>query len=113
MAKVLAADDDELLLGVVRDWLTAENHQIEAVDSGFKCWEKLQSESYDLVILDWDLPEITGIELLRRFRQDGGTTPVLMLTGRRDVDDKAPGLDMGADDYLTKPFQPKELSARV
>lgn len=113
MARVLTADDDALLLSVICDWLTGENHSVDAVGSGLQCWEKLQSEAYDLIILDWDLPEITGIELLKKFREAGGTTPVLMLTGRRDVDDKALGLDTGADDYLTKPFQPKELSARM
>src|SRR5205807_1214846 len=68
---------------------------------------------HDLLILDWELPGCTGLEICRQFRNMGGKTPVLMLTARSDLDDKVSGLEAGADDYLTKPFHPKELSARI
>jgi DNA-binding response OmpR family regulator len=113
MANVLAADDDLFLLGMVNEFLTGEGYAVDSVGAGFECWEKMQSGNYDVIILDWDLPEMTGIQLLKKFRDAGGKTPVLLLTGRTDIDDKLLGLDTGADDYLTKPFQPKELSARV
>jgi CheY-like chemotaxis protein len=113
MARILTADDDSLLLSVIEEWLSSEGHAVDAVCNGNDCRGRLQSESYDLIILDWDLPDVTGIDLLKSFRDSGGTTPILMLTGRRDIDDKTLGFDLGADDYLTKPFQPKELSSRV
>ncbi len=113
MAKILAVDDDAHLLAVMQEWLTHEQHLVDAVGTGLDCWEHLQTAAYDLVILDWDLPDINGVDLLKRYRTAGGTTPVLMLTGRTSVDDKAEGLDSGADDYITKPFHMKELFARI
>src|SRR5262249_45455253 len=75
--------------------------------------QQVRDTTYDLVILDWDMPDIAGIDVLRQFRSDGGATPVIMLTGHTSIDDKACGLDAGADDYITKPFHVKELSARI
>src|SRR4051812_43267985 len=99
---------------MVGDWLRLQNHVVDTVHTGPDAVAYLQGASkYDLVILDWDLPGLTGLEVLHRFREMGGTTPILMLTGRAAVDSKELGLDAGADDYLTKPFDMKELSARI
>jgi serine/threonine protein kinase len=113
MAKVLVVDDDPLLSGTLEDWLLGEKHNVEVADTGFKGWEKLQKNEYDFVILDWDLPDLNGVDILKMYRGAGNTTPVLLLTGRSSLDDKEQGLDSGADDYLTKPFHVKELAARM
>lgn len=106
-------EDDVGLSKMVRDWLTFEHHMVETANNGRDGLEKLQVYEYDLVILDWELPEVTGVEILRQIRGRGSNMPVLMLTGKSSVNDKEEGLDAGADDYLTKPFHMKELSARV
>ncbi len=113
MAKVLVVEDDLDLLAKVKEWLGFEQHSVEAVTDGQEASERLRLYQYDLVILDWELPGLTGVDVLRLYRDTGGTTPVLMLTGKGAVDDKMVGLDAGADDYLTKPFHLKELSARM
>jgi DNA-binding response OmpR family regulator len=113
MAKILIIDDDKLLSATIKDWLSNESHLIETVHSAREALEYLQMSKYDIIVLDWELPDGTGIEILKRYRALGGVTSVIMLTGRTKIDDKEEGLDAGADDYLTKPFDVKELSARV
>lgn len=113
MAKILLVEDDMGLSRMVRDWLTFEHHLVETADNGRDGLDKLQFYQYDLVILDWELPEISGIELCKEFRSRGGSTPVLMLTGKGTIGDKESGFEAGADDYLTKPFHMKELSMRL
>jgi DNA-binding response OmpR family regulator len=113
MSKILVAEDDETLASVVYDWLVHEHHTVEVVNNGLEALDRLRVYKYDLVVLDIGLPGATGLEIIREFRNRGGNCPVLFLTARGDVDDKEKGLDSGADDYLTKPFQPKELCARV
>src|SRR5437588_7598943 len=113
MARILLVDDDIDLLEATAQWLTREQHSVDAVSTGLKGLEYMEKNAYDLVILDWDLPDLNGIDVLKTFREAGGTTPVLLLTGRTSVDNKAEGLDTGANDYLTKPFHMKELSARI
>ncbi len=113
MARILLVDDDLRLSEVIEDWLTAEEHVVEYQSDGRGGWEKMSGSEYDVIILDWNLPDANGPELCRRFRDSGRTTPVLMLTGRNNIENKVEGLDAGADDYLTKPFSPKELSARL
>lgn len=113
MARVLVVEDDLDLADRVDMWLTHEEHSVDAVHDGLKALDMLKSREYDMVILDWDLPGMLGIDVCKNFRASGGTTPVLMLTGRGNMSDKEAGFDAGADDYLTKPFHLKELSARV
>jgi DNA-binding response OmpR family regulator len=113
MAKVLVIEDDLSLSRMIKDWLTIEHHNIETVADGKQGLEKLQYYQYDLVIMDWQLPGMEGVQILKEFRSSGGITPVLMLTGKNTIVDKEAGLDSGADDYLTKPFHMKELSARI
>ncbi len=113
MAKILIIEDNEDLANSVRTFLMFEHHTVEHINDGLTASDHLRSFQYDLILLDWNLPRMEGIDILRRFRELGGKTPVLMLTGHDDVDEKMRGLDTGADDYLTKPFQMKELGARV
>jgi len=113
MAKILLVEDDKGLADSVRDRLLLENHTVELIADGEEGFTRVRSTPYDLIILDWGLPHMSGVEILKRFRSLGGTTPVLLLTGHDTVDDKTQGLDSGADDYLPKPFNMRELSARV
>lgn len=113
MAKILMIDDDVALCGVVKDWLESQGHTIETVFTGRDGEDFLTTYKYDMVILDWTLPDLAGVDICGKFRRSGLQTPILMLTGKTDIDDKEKGLDAGADDYLTKPFDLKELSARV
>ena len=113
MAKVLIVEDEHDLSIPIRDWLTRESHLVELVDNGAQALEWLRAYKFDVIVLDWMLPGLDGVEVCKRFRAQGGTTPILMLTAKDSVDDKERGLDAGADDYLTKPFHLKELSARI
>jgi len=113
MAKVLVVEDDVTLQRMICDWLALEHYNVEQAFDGNDASEKLRFYQYDVVILDWQLPGSSGIEVVRQFRSAGGKTPVLMLTGKSTIPDKEEGFDSGADDYLTKPFHMKELSARL
>jgi DNA-binding response OmpR family regulator len=113
MAKILLIDDDIELTVVIAGWLASENHLVEVVHDGREALDRLRACQYDVILLDWTLPEMEGIEILKTYRNEGGVTPVIMLTGRRAVNEKTIGLDTGADDYLTKPFHMDELAARI
>ncbi|MGD9680239.1 MAG: response regulator transcription factor [Candidatus Obscuribacterales bacterium] len=113
MAKILIVEDDRQVADNVRDWLTDENHVVEAVHTGAEASFRLETYYYDLVVLDINLPDATGVEICRSYRSQGGTARVIMLTGLSEIDDKERGFSVGADDYLTKPFHPRELSARI
>ncbi len=113
MAKVLVVEDDPQVCKVIQDRLTHENYVVEVVHTGTAGLDRLLCCQYDVVILDWDLPEIDGLQILKQYRSKGGKTPVLMLTGKAEIPEKETGLDSGADDYLTKPFSARELSARL
>lgn len=113
MAKILLVEDDLDLANTVRTFLMFEHHTVEHLKNGQEAHEHLRTFQYELIVLDWTLPGMSGVDILRRFRELGGTTPVIMLTGHDTVEEKERGLDSGADDYLTKPFQLKELGARV
>ena len=113
MAKILLVEDDREISKQVKDWLELNHHSVESSENGKEALEFLQFYEYDVIILDWNLPEMEGIDILRQFRDGGGKTPVLMLTGKDTVDDIEQGLVKGADDYLTKPFDMRVLGARV
>lgn len=113
MAKILLVEDDKDLAHIVSDLLAGQNHLVEMVHTGRDGEEQLRFYQFDLVILDWDLPNISGVEICKDFRARGGKTAIIMLTGKGASNDKEQGLDSGADDYLTKPFDLKELAARV
>lgn len=113
MAKLLVVEDDPDTGATIRDLLVLDDHIVEVVGNAAEASSRLKHYEYDLVILDWELPDSTGVEILKTYRANRGGTPVLMLTGRSDFIDKETGLDTGADDYLTKPFHPREFGARV
>jgi DNA-binding response OmpR family regulator len=113
MAKIFLLEDEKPLADIVMDWLTSQNHMVDWVNLVNEAKIRLKIYPYDLVILDVNLPDGNGMDVCRDFRSNGGTTPILMLTGRNKVQEKAAGLDAGADDYLTKPFHMDELAARV
>lgn len=94
-------------------WLVGELYSVEIATSGKSGLEKIMTEKFDAIILDIGLPDISGFEICRLYRESGGTTPVLILTGKDHINDRVTGLDLGADDYITKPFSAREISARV
>jgi DNA-binding response OmpR family regulator len=111
--KILLVEDDPNLAYLLRIHFERERFLIDTVTKGSEALAQLKTHGYELIVLDWMLPDITGVEVCEQYRSTGGQTPVLMLTARGTVDDKAQGLEAGADDYLVKPFHPKELTARV
>lgn len=113
MAKILVVDDDLELADSIVNWLKLEQHTVEVANSGEDGLQLIEQFQFELILLDWGLPNISGYDLLRTIRSAGNQTPVIFLTGRDDIDSKEFGLDGGADDYLTKPFDMRELSARV
>jgi DNA-binding response OmpR family regulator len=113
MPKLLLVDDDTKVLSMLSDWLTHLEYTVESVENGKEAAFRLKTFEYDVIVLDWELPDTTGIDICREFREQGGHTPILMLTGRDDISDKLEGLDTGADDYITKPCDLDELAARV
>jgi len=113
MSKILLVEDDTEVAGWLEDWFKQENFVFEMTDNGEDALQLLEQFDFDVIILDWGLPDITGLEVCRRYRSKGGDAPVLFLTGKGEIEDKEQGLDSGADDYLTKPFDVRELAARV
>ncbi len=113
MAKILLVDDDDELLSVVSESLTKDGHKIELCYSKTEANEMLGDNQFDLLVFDVTLPDGSGFDLCKEYRARGGITPILMLTGKSDERDKELGLDLGADDYLTKPFGLRELAARM
>ena len=112
-SRLLIVDDDPELLQLLRDELSESGWDCHVANCGGDALLQLRQERFDLVVLDWTLPDLSGIAVLQRMRSTGVRTPVLMLTARDDVDERVEALDTGADDYLTKPFELKELKARV
>ncbi len=112
-ARVLVVDDDPELREFLLGELAAEGYSGEAAASGQAALLALRQQEWDLVLLDWGLPDFSGVEVCERLRAGGSTTPVLMLTAHDDVPERVRALDAGADDYLTKPFSIAELLARV
>jgi len=113
LAKILSVEDDLVLAGQIVAWLEHEKHTVDCVHDGDEAASRLKFDQYDLIVLDLGLPKLGGITVLKLYRQMGGAAPVLILTGKDAISEKEEGLDAGADDYLTKPFHMKELSARI
>ncbi len=113
MAKILIVEDDASLLSMVKDFLEPLGYTVDTSINGKDALEKLDYFDFDLLILDWELPVVSGIEVCKQYRDKGGKIPILMLTGRNLPAQKREGLDTGADDYLTKPFDEGELGARI
>lgn len=113
MANILLIEDDTTEGNIVKDFLTSEQHAVDYVASGMAALESAHNHPYDLVVLDLGLPDIGGMDVLKTLRSEGFSNPVLILTGRSKSEEIIVGLDSGADDYLTKPFNIMELAARV
>ncbi|MHB8493203.1 MAG: response regulator transcription factor [Casimicrobiaceae bacterium] len=111
--RILVVEDDSLLAEGLVSVLSRAGHAVEQAASGRLADSLLERESYDLVVLDVGLPDIDGFEVLRRLRARRSSAGVLVLTARDAIDDRVRGLDLGADDYLTKPFSVTEFEARV
>jgi two-component system, OmpR family, response regulator MprA len=112
MATVLIADDDRKIIDMLRRTLAYEGYHVVTAADGLEALSQAQSQRPDVVILDWLMPGLDGIEVARRIRQ-ADPIPILMLTARDTIEDRVQGLDNGADDYLVKPFAPAELLARI
>ena len=111
MATVLIVDDDPAILEILTAYLRAEGHTVEAEDDGLAALPRLARA--DVAIIDWMLPGMTGVELTRYARREYPQLPVLLLTAKGEVEDRLEGLNAGADDYVVKPFSPREVVARV
>jgi DNA-binding response OmpR family regulator len=111
--KILIVEDDLSIADSIADAFTRERYVVDKVHTVDDGGSYLKSVDYDMIVLDWQLPDGEGTELCRAYRNAGGTAPILMLTARSSTADKTTGLDLGADDYLTKPFEMGELLART
>ena len=111
--RVLLAEDEKRMASALAALLKQEKYDVDRVEDGSSALAALESSVYDLAVLDVMMPEMNGFQVARCARNKGIKTPILMLTAKSQLDDKVEGLDSGADDYLTKPFQTKELLARL
>jgi two-component system response regulator MprA len=110
---IAIVDDDATIRTALGRALRMENYDVELFEDGVSALKSIQLRAPDAIVLDLQLPDIDGLEICRRIRQAGDTTPILMLTARDAVNDRVAGLDVGADDYLVKPFDLAELLARL
>lgn len=113
MHSVFIVDDDQRLLSMLRRTLTYEGFTVMTATNGEEAVEQIYTRRPDAVVLDWLMPEMDGLEVLRQLRSAGDETPILMLTARDAIENRVSGLESGADDYLVKPFAPAELVARL
>ncbi len=113
MSKLLIVDDDVELCKQLTASISNLGWNVESVHSGLDANQLLEGFRFDLILLDWDLPDITGIDVCRVFRARGNTTPIIFVTGKDEINALENALDIGADDYITKPFELRELMARV
>jgi two-component system OmpR family response regulator len=113
MMRILIVEDEEHLAQLVAEILGREGHAADVVGDGRTALARALVEPFDLLVVDWMLPDLDGVQVVKRLRAAGVGVPVLMLTARAQVEDRVEGLDAGADDYLPKPFAFPELLARV
>jgi DNA-binding response OmpR family regulator len=110
--RILVVDDEPRMIGFIRMNLELEGHQVVEAHNGLQALEMIRTQLPDVVLMDVMMPEMDGFETLRLLREFS-TVPVIMLTAKGDENDKVYGLELGADDYVTKPFGPRELSSRI
>lgn len=111
--RILIADDDAGMLQMVAQYLTSEGYRIVTASDGPTALAAAHAEPIDLAVLDWMMPGMSGLDICRVLRREGSRLPVIMLTARSEEPDKLLGLELGADDYITKPFSLRELTARL
>lgn len=112
-ARILVVEDDPDIASVLRDDLTLDGHRVELASSGSTALQAIQTREWDLIILDVMLPGVDGFEVCRHTRRNGVATPILFLTAKGEELERVFGFELGADDYVVKPFSPRELRARV
>ena len=112
MKKILVIDDDIKLTSLLEEFFSTHKFKIKSINESINAIEAIDKYTPDLIILDITLPELDGFQVLRKIREEHDT-PVIMLTARGEISDRVIGLDLGADDYMPKPFEPRELLARV
>lgn len=112
-AKILIVEDDQGIQDMLEYALTPEGYKLYQAYTVKQAWEFIESKSPDIVLLDWMLPDNSGIDLLHRIRKYHSSLPVIMVTARGEEEDRVLGLDVGADDYITKPFAVRELKSRI
>ena len=113
MQKILVIEDEAAMLRGLRDNLEIEGYKVETCDNGKDGFDKIIENQFDLVLLDVMLPQISGFDVCRNVRKKGNKTPIILLTAKGEEIDKVLGLELGADDYITKPFSLRELLARI
>src|SRR5437763_9704844 len=113
MARVLVVDDEPAVRRALERALRIDNYEVSLAADGQEALDAIATATPDAVVLDIAMPRVDGLEVARRMRRAGDRTPILMLTARDAIDDRVEGLDVGADDYLVKPFALKELQARL
>jgi DNA-binding response OmpR family regulator len=111
--KILLIEDDVKLAQFIEMELTCEGYQVSMAHNGLDGLTQARQEPPDLVILDWMMPGLTGVEICRRLRSTGSKVPIILVTARDEISDRVAGLDAGADDYVIKPFSIEELLARI
>lgn len=113
MQQILIVEDEQAMLSGLKDNLEIEGYLVDTADDGITALKKIEKNHYDLVLLDVMLPNISGFDICKNVRKQGITTPIILLTARGEEIDKVLGLELGADDYITKPFSLRELLARI
>ncbi|MHC4494257.1 MAG: response regulator transcription factor, partial [Planctomycetota bacterium] len=113
MSRIIVIEDDRAILRGLKDNLECESYEVLTATDGEQGYRLIHEHNPDLIVLDLMIPKIDGYELCRRVRSEGVTTPILMLTARSEEANRVHGLDIGADDYVTKPFSVPELLARI
>jgi DNA-binding response OmpR family regulator len=113
MSRILVVEDEVGLSGAIKEWLEADYYVVKVVSDGTEALKVLENEPYEAIVLDVMLPGLSGIEVCKSYRKSGGRAPILILTAKSTLTAKEEGLDCGADDYLTKPCNLRELSARI
>ncbi len=110
---ILLVEDDKELATFVRSFLLEKGYEVTVCESGVSALKKTEEKIFDVALLDWTLSDITGVEVCKHIKKHTPDTVVIMLTGKSQIEDKQAGFMSGADDYLTKPFEPEELFLRI
>jgi DNA-binding response OmpR family regulator len=113
MTKILLVEDDADLSDTLKDWLECQGYSVETAFNGPDALSGMKSNSFDVIVLDWQLPDMAGVDVCRQYRAAGGKDFILMLTGNRDVTARQAGLEAGANDFLPKPFNLDQLGKRI
>ena len=113
MAKILIVEDEPSMRLGLKDNLEFEGHEVDVAEDGQIALDNIEANSYGLILLDVMLPKVSGFDVCKKIRKEGNTTPVILLTAKGEEIDKVLGLELGADDYITKPFSLRELLARI